>query len=378
MQSITKLLAVACLFATSVFGYTYNRSFTTDHTKVITSNKANFAILISGTYDGSGALVPDWRTTGNGGKIQNTVSYNSQTVPADLKFTSDSGGTTLLSWEVASYSASTGAIEIWVKIPNLLTASDVIIYAFYGDAAVTTYQGGSVGAAWDSNYVLVAHLANGSSLSPNDSTSNAYSGTVAGPSAGTGQIDGAGVFAQNATRIFFPSNADTSATVFTAEVWVFETADPNSVNGACVMCKWTGLGWMLFLQGSTGTVNAIQVYLNGTPFNTGAILTKNVWTHIVVTFDGSNVNVYVNGGTPAPGTGTVTGNSQVMEVGTYLSAINTGVTGNIDEVRFSKSVRDAAWITTEYNNQSSPATFYTIGPEQGGNTTHRTTTIIIQ
>src|SRR4029079_19487769 len=35
----------------------------------------------------------------------------------------------------------------------------------------------------------------------------------------------------------------------------------------------------------------------------------------------------------------------------------------LDEVKLSTSVRSAAWITTEYNNQSSPGTFITMGSE---------------
>jgi hypothetical protein len=34
--------------------------------------------------------------------------------------------------------------------------------------------------------------------------------------------------------------------------------------------------------------------------------------------------------------------------------------GIIDEARISNVARSADWITTEYNNQNSPATFYTI------------------
>ena len=38
----------------------------------------------------------------------------------------------------------------------------------------------------------------------------------------------------------------------------------------------------------------------------------------------------------------------------------------LDEVRLSTSLRSAAWITTEYNNQSSPGTFITMGNENCG------------
>jgi biopolymer transport protein ExbB len=37
--------------------------------------------------------------------------------------------------------------------------------------------------------------------------------------------------------------------------------------------------------------------------------------------------------------------------------------GHVDEVRVSDSGRSSAWIATEYNNQNSPTTFYSLGPE---------------
>ena len=37
--------------------------------------------------------------------------------------------------------------------------------------------------------------------------------------------------------------------------------------------------------------------------------------------------------------------------------------GTIDEVRISSSARSADWIAAEYNNQSSPSTFYNFGAE---------------
>jgi hypothetical protein len=46
--------------------------------------------------------------------------------------------------------------------------------------------------------------------------------------------------------------------------------------------------------------------------------------------------------------------------------VNDIMLGSLDEVRVSNAVRSADWIATEYNNQSSPATFYTLGSESGG------------
>ena len=38
--------------------------------------------------------------------------------------------------------------------------------------------------------------------------------------------------------------------------------------------------------------------------------------------------------------------------------------GALDEVRISNIVRSAAWISTEYNNQSSPSTFYSVSSDR--------------
>jgi len=40
--------------------------------------------------------------------------------------------------------------------------------------------------------------------------------------------------------------------------------------------------------------------------------------------------------------------------------------GVLDEVRLSNVERSDDWVTTEYNNQSAPATFYTISAASGG------------
>jgi hypothetical protein len=38
--------------------------------------------------------------------------------------------------------------------------------------------------------------------------------------------------------------------------------------------------------------------------------------------------------------------------------------GTIDEVRILNSARSISWITTEYNNQNSPATFHYLGNQE--------------
>ena len=80
---------------------------------------------------------------------------------------------TLLNWEIAAYSASTGQIEIWVQIPTLSSSANTTIYMWYNNSSVSTYQCTAT-STWDSNYEAVYHFGTSSSLSLHDSTSNGY------------------------------------------------------------------------------------------------------------------------------------------------------------------------------------------------------------
>jgi len=56
--------------------------------------------------------------------------------------------------------------------------------------------------------------------------------------------------------------------------------------------------------------------------------------------------------------------SLVMGFSTSVNAFQTHAI--VDEYRLSSVARSADWIITEYNNQNSPSTFSTLGPENGG------------
>ena len=66
-------------------------------------------------------------------------------------------------------------------------------------------------------------------------------------------------------------------------------------------------------------------------------------------------------------------NSGNFQIG--ARAFDAGFPGSIDEARVSNTVRSAAWITTEYKNQSSPSTFASIGGQQWNDTTAPTSSL---
>src|SRR6266404_1000593 len=114
--------------------YSYRRAITIDHTKVPNTDQNNFPVSVAGTYS-------YLATVSNGGKVQNSSGY-------DIIFTSDVAGATKLDHEIESYSATTGAVSFWVRIPTLSHTTDTIIYMQYGNNTITTSRENKTGV-WD-------------------------------------------------------------------------------------------------------------------------------------------------------------------------------------------------------------------------------------
>jgi hypothetical protein len=340
-------------------GYLYARTITIDHTKIPNTDQSNFPVLVSGTFS-------YLATVANSGSVNNTTTFNGQTVPADVIFTSDLAGTTLLSWDYASYSASTGQSEIWIKFSTLHTGSDDVIYMWYGKSSVTTYQGGSVGSAYDANYKIVQHLPDGTSLTANDATSNANNGTLVGsPTAVAGKIDGAAAFNGSSQYITAPQISLTTG--ITIEAWVYRINSGGEI--AAVSFGTNGTDGFGFWLSNIGDNLIHFIKYSVADISSGIATTANTWEHIVWTVDSDlKPRLYKNGSLVYTSTNTqsIVSTTHVSVFGAVKDGSGTPsnyLQGNIDEIRLSNVVRSADWITTEYNNQNSPSTFYTIGSQ---------------
>ena len=354
--------------------YAYKRTITCGN--ATGSTQTDFPLLIK--FDSSN-VGTTFKTAGNGGHIQNTVTQsggNAVTMPADLIFTSDSGGTTKIPWEVESYDGTNGVLWAWVKISSL-TTSGATIYVFYDDATVSTQQNTSSYSpsnVWDSNYSLVSHLPDGSTLFANDSTSNGLDGTKTNsPTATTGQIDGAGNFVSSSNQyIERGSGFPTTKTDFTLSAWCRMSSKPSL---STLFQSSQGFGGVAFYVNNFNAVSALYPLVvdnRFTDFNLSASKTY----YLVFTRNGTTLKVYVYNYTDSTsGTQSITeGGTEPARDGKYYigNSVNGGpFDGWIDEVRWSQIDRGADWVATEYNNQSSPLTFNTIGAETstGGTTT---------
>jgi hypothetical protein len=351
-------------------GYIYCRPLTIDHTKVVNTNQSNFPQMVSRT-------VTEWKTTANGGHIYNTTTLNSVTVPADLVFTSDIGGTSLLAgWEIINYTASTGAIILFANIGTNSASSDTVFYASYGAPSVTTYQA-TASATWDTNYAGVWHLEdNAANTNLVDSTSNGTTETLTGGNSSVfhitgGEVGSAQDFGVGATSYAF------SATQSVA-------AFPVTISGFMQRSAFTG--GMVFAayaptQASTGGYWAVNSPLQffdslvGNDCVSGTNFTTGIWNYFAVSGTannggtgacyvgrvGTDTTLHRDTGTTANISGTPT----IFQLGLGSTAQGQ-FNGQLDEIRWSKVVRSADYLGTEYNSLTTPA-MITVGTEVVGN-----------
>ena len=369
------------------------------------SGMADSAIS-SVTYTISGGSGPPWYNTGWSYRKPITIAYGQVSgasslinFPMDVSWASDSNlsagaqssgndilftasdGVTKLNHEIEQYTSSTGQLASWVQIPSLSPTANTVIYMYYGNSSASNQQ--NAASVWDSNYKGVWHLPQnptGSAPQLLDSTSNAYNLTVTTGSAGaatsTGQIGGAVSFPM--TNEYSPTYATNSGNLaiggtntYTVSGWFkvnsFITHDagyfslfgsggpnPNYETEAIVL---NDTGTLYYRIVNNYTFGGLQTG------NTSAISTST-WNYVVGTNDGTTLKIYLNGNLAASvsSSGDSISNNPFAINGVYPYA---GGNAQFDEVRASNSTRSAPWILTEYNNQSSPGTFFSVGAAQG-------------
>lgn len=300
-------------------------------------------------------------------------THCNQTDARDIRVTL-ADGTTEVPREVVFYDAATDTGELHFKA-DVGSDTDTDFYIYYDNGAatepdVTNAYGRN--AVW-SDYKAVYHMNEDPTGTVIDSTgSRPFNANVGLDSADltTGKI-GKGINKdtteswRNATGIAFSANSDVSF-----QCWLYPTNYPATNPG-------------LWRDGDTSTgTNAFNIFngSSGRPWvrwaatdilkpTSGYQVATNAWTmvHYVVT-SASKVKFYAAGSEQytadhAKATPAFT----VYNLGWQYSTAE-GVLGVYDEVRFRASNLTATWISTEYNNQSSPSTFYEVGLEETAST----------
>ena len=334
------------------------KTITIDATKVSSGPHSNFPVLINLSSDAS-------------------LAANAQADGDDILFTS-SDGTTKLSHEIEKYTSATGELVAWVKVPSLPSTSNTVLYMYYGNASAASQQDAT--NVWDTNFKAVLHMKedpSGTAPQILDSTSNANQGSSQGSMTSGDLIPakiGNGLDLDGTDDYISATNSaslDITGNLITMQAWV-RMPVPNAQDSPFIV-KGPSMNTERYMLGVDGGVTPAGINHRVTTadghfrYDTGG-MSNETWHFVVGVYEGTlasnpRFRVYMDGALVSGNnaSGNILTTTEPVQFGKRVVGDDRWYNGDLDELRISDIVRSAAWILTEYNNQNSPSTFYTVG-----------------
>ncbi|TET82240.1 MAG: DUF2341 domain-containing protein, partial [Anaerolineales bacterium] len=294
------------------------------------------------------------------------LAANAQADGGDILFTS-ANGTTKLDHEIETYVPGTGELVAWVEVPSLSGSVNTVLYMYYGNATVADQW--NINGTWDeggsNDFKGVWHLnetvtdEQQTSGTHTDSTSNGNDGDQNNNDDVPGQIANGQDFDGTDDYIDVSSFTGITGYPLTISVWSAATTGSNGSFRAAGTVgladdQYYGIGW----DDVTGSPEMVA---RNTSFEdmTGGVVGLDTWTHLVGVFESAtDRRFYVDGSLANSDTVSVpeVTNPNIFQMGQILNSSDGFM--QVDEVRISSGVRTLDWISTEYNNQKTPSSFY--------------------
>jgi hypothetical protein len=336
-------------------GWQYRKQIAINHNQV-DGDLTNFPVLIS--------------------TVDTDLRDKAQDDGDDILFMDGSGVATRLYHEIEQYDGSTGELVAWINVPNLSSTVDTNFYLYYGNTSSGNQQ--CPEKVWDSNFLMVQHFEEDGTDIRYDSTSNHFDGipqNYDGDEATIGMIDGADEL-DGDEWINVPSAVSTTSTLNQGTVVAWVNCDEHSQ--IVVQNDYSENGDFFYLAidgykricGDLGSAGPWRFY--------GTTYLSDGWYMVVFQSTGTSNNFYLNGEVETvewyhgSSDGTWFNDAGVGQDTFTIGVLNRNMglesfyLGPIDEVRVTGEVLSHDWITTEYNNQNDPSTFFNIGPEIPG------------
>ena len=272
---------------------------------------------------------------------------------ADLRFYA-ADQITELPYDLEQVSA-TGA-DAWVRVPQIASGRDDVIWVYYGNATVAAGQRPE--QVWSTEYIAVWHLG----ADGRDSTANHLDDTFTG-TAVTAGIAGRGRDLQlgwlevpDAPPLAMIGANGTA----TWSAWAKPVAFPLGTSGLIDrQAGTTALDDFRFGPSSAGDLNG-QINLDPGQQNLGwggGSFTFGVWQLFAMVRDGSTLRASVNGVTvrTVVGSGTVHVSANPVWLGAGCNGCSGSpnddrMDGILDEARIESVARSDGWLTAEYLN----------------------------
>ncbi|MBN1790174.1 MAG: DUF2341 domain-containing protein, partial [Bacteroidales bacterium] len=337
----------------SSLGYGYEKTITIDPARVAgLADLTDFPLLVRISGD------VNLSNPGSGGHVFSANGY-------DLAFVDQNGYA--LDFEIELYNGTTGTLVAWVRIPTLSTSANTVIKLLYGNPQITADP--STTNVWNSDYGGVWHFSNNSFL---DATSNNNDGSNSGSTGGTWTLGGYRSFDGIDDKISIPSNPSLEPTAeITVSAWIRRSGTQVTWAkplwyGTNAVDPWGPYGFEFYDMeddrlGFHTSIGGVEIEpLSGSEINSG------VFYLLTGTFDGTNTRLYINGvlrNTVAQA-GIIDDYIGIdFAIGGKTENNTQNFKGMVDEVRVLNKARSADWIATEYNNQGSPGTFFSVTGE---------------
>lgn len=377
MKPINLILLACSIFLSTLcnaqpYGYAYGKTITINASQVVGStNLIDFPVLLK-------LVDSDLRSVNNGGKVYNRNGF-------DIVFTMSDCSISLYH-QIEKYDSLTGELHAWVRIPSLSPSSNTTIHMYYGNSSISSTNSSS--STWNNDYVTVHHLNQDPSSAPpqmlDQSTENNHGNCNGGMNIGnsvTG-ISGNGLsFDELDDHVVIGDFDYTNSNSFMTSFW-FKVSN-NSGNSYQYMIS----------HGAYGTNNSFNTYFGEASLGIPADqhMLKTVFQDAN---DATNPNALDAGNTFADGNWhfycfkvSSAGNPKIFIDGNFVSNItfqggdsfnpatdiylgsrsDLNATrffgGTIDEFRILNDTVSDEWILTEFNNISSPSTFYSTSSE---------------
>lgn len=284
------------------------------------------------------------------------------------------GGSTEVPREIVSCTdnGSSGTGELHFLADGTLSSSATTTFEIHYDGSSSDYAASATYGSenvW-SDYRFVSHDGGA-----HDSTANAHDpDTTTGATVSSGKIGDKTSFTESG---YYKYNDDSEHDFDgDLEISLWALTETLTTGGREVVEK-QKVGDDEFYQLRGAGANGGHTYYRGQFDGTGAQgsaqtttgLDDGNWHYIVVQRDAGTASyAYSDGdlddtGTAPPGS---MANSGDLYIASYSANPSNGWEGDVDEIRLTDTIHSADWISTEYNNQNSPDTFYWISGEQTG------------
>ena len=333
----------------------------------VPSNQANYPILLTHVNVGNGT---DSMFDADG-------LYPANADGGDIRVTSDEAGVSELAVDIVYFlrnnNPTLGRLEMHVKHPNVLSASNTTVYVWWNNSGATmplasaTYGSENV---WTNNYDAVYHCQETNPSGANsikDSTSNDNHLTPTGTVTNKDSNWGSGIKGFQFASLAYASKDTTKIPV--DDSFSLECIAQVGTGNPAVGLVWIGdkdASWKWSEVGFSANPN-VRAYTVGygasAQYAEKTLGTQNTWIHSFATFTGTaERNAYLNGAGPATDTDSInsgyfTHDRLVMNARLDTSSEQNSQIVCIDEARVSDVKRATNWIVTQGNNHTSPSTF---------------------